>query len=246
MSFIAFFLLLYFTLTNWRKYWKTYLGQTSSHSEWVTVLVSSQSYSEARLMGTETQGGLFPSLLQRLATKATHRLAKNRTRPSLPFTLFYDNEILDQVEEYEKVHSSSQSWIHLISCFLNSVVVLEGEGAGKCLLRLQDLPGTLLMDSLLALPPNPNLTFVVEVRALEGYWMHIYWMNMKEWWAGQWKQLQCGNCCPASVFHKMTFSDIKIYCIVPPFMWVNGTLVDMLFVCSGEGEKQYCWTGILL
>ncbi|XP_063870908.1 dynein axonemal heavy chain 10-like isoform X4 [Scylla paramamosain] len=79
-----------------------------------------QSYSQARLMGTETQGGLFSSLLQRLATKAIH-----------------------------------------------SVVVLEGEEAGQCLLRLQDLPGTLLMDSLLALPPNPNLTFVVEVCSLE-------------------------------------------------------------------------------
>ncbi|XP_050721570.1 uncharacterized protein LOC127001253 isoform X3 [Eriocheir sinensis] len=49
----------------------------------------------------------------------------------------------------------------------HSVVILEGKEAGKCLLRLQDLPGTLLMDSLLALPANPNLTFVVEVCSLE-------------------------------------------------------------------------------
>ncbi|XP_045101948.1 dynein-1-alpha heavy chain, flagellar inner arm I1 complex-like isoform X2 [Portunus trituberculatus] len=79
-----------------------------------------QSYSQARLMGTETQAGLFPSLLQRLTAKAIH-----------------------------------------------SVVVLEGKEASQCLLRLQDLPGTLLMDSLMALPPNPNLTFVVEVCNLE-------------------------------------------------------------------------------
>lgn len=48
--------------------------------------------------------------------------------------------------------------------FLFSVVILEGKEAGKCLLRLQDLPGTFLMDSLSALPANPNLTFVIEVR----------------------------------------------------------------------------------
>lgn len=48
--------------------------------------------------------------------------------------------------------------------FLYSVVIVEGKKAGKCLLRLQDLPGTFLMDSLSALPANPNLTFVVEVK----------------------------------------------------------------------------------
>ncbi|XP_042227080.1 uncharacterized protein LOC121869635 [Homarus americanus] len=49
----------------------------------------------------------------------------------------------------------------------HSFVVIEGKGASECLLRLQDIPGTLLLDSLHALPANTNLTFIVEARSLE-------------------------------------------------------------------------------
>nr|XP_045619033.1 uncharacterized protein LOC123770899 [Procambarus clarkii] len=78
------------------------------------------SYSQSRLLGTASEDGLLPRLLQQLAVGSTH-----------------------------------------------SFVVFEGKEASQCLLRLQDLPGTLLLDSLTALPSNSNLTFVVEACGLE-------------------------------------------------------------------------------
>ncbi|XP_069945849.1 dynein axonemal heavy chain 10-like isoform X2 [Cherax quadricarinatus] len=49
----------------------------------------------------------------------------------------------------------------------HSFVVLEGAGGSECLLRLSDLPGTLLLDSLTLLPITSNLTFIVEVCSLD-------------------------------------------------------------------------------
>ncbi|KAK3856109.1 hypothetical protein Pcinc_037532 [Petrolisthes cinctipes] len=75
-------------------------------------------------------------------------------------------------ESYDQTRLLGNATEHgLLPCLLgrlsaksiHSVVVVAGKGAGDCLARLRDLPGTLLLDSLQAHPPNHNLTFVVEV-----------------------------------------------------------------------------------
>nr|XP_027224649.1 uncharacterized protein LOC113816833 [Penaeus vannamei] len=76
-----------------------------------------QSYDQTTLLGSSSQDGLLPRLLERLTAAQSH-----------------------------------------------SVVILEGPGAADCLLRLHDLPGTLLLESLKAVRIGHNITFVVEAR----------------------------------------------------------------------------------
>ncbi|XP_042865412.1 uncharacterized protein LOC122248997 [Penaeus japonicus] len=54
--------------------------------------------------------------------------------------------------------------LRLTAAQTHSVVILEGPGAADCLLRLQDLPGTLLLESLKEVQVSHNVTFIVEAR----------------------------------------------------------------------------------
>ncbi|XP_064083938.1 uncharacterized protein LOC135199712 [Macrobrachium nipponense] len=56
---------------------------------------------------------------------------------------------------------------HLAWKRCRSFVVLEGRESAECLLRMRDLPGTLVLESLKTLQPNGNVTFIIEVCSTE-------------------------------------------------------------------------------